>query len=110
MNLKTYAFILVVFVFMAGTIKWLYDGKQELSAVNEQLRTDKAKLNEQLSETVKENALKLEALSQREKSLINDKKEILDEYNKLLELKKQDACYLSWSDVLLPDNVAMLLQ
>lgn len=110
MNLKIYAILFIVFAFMAGTIKWLYDGKLELSAVNEQLRVDKAKLNEQLSETVKENAQKLEALSEREKSLINDRKEILDEYNKLLELKKQDTCYLSWSDVLLPDNVALLLQ
>ena len=108
--MKFYVILFLVFASMAGTIKWLYDGKQELSAVNEQLRIDKTKLNEQLSETVKENALKLEALSEREKSLINDRKEILDEYNKLLELKKQDTCYLSWSDVLLPNNVAMLLQ
>lgn len=108
--MKMYVFIFIVFVVMTGTIKCLYDGKQELSVINEQLRADKAKLNEQLSETVKENALKLEALSQREQSLINDKKEILNEYNKLLELKKQDACYLSWADALLPDNVAMLLQ
>lgn len=110
MNLKIYAILFIIFAGMAGTIKWLYDGKQEISAENRQLQADKASLNKQLSETVKENTLKLEALSEREKSLINDKKEILDEYNKLLELKKQDACYLSWSDVLLPDNVAMLLQ
>lgn len=110
MNLKIYIILFAVLAVLAGTIKWLYDGKQELTAINEQLRTDKAKLNEQLSETLKENALKLAALSEREQSLINDRKEILDEYNKLLELKKQDACYLSWSDVLLPDNVAMLLQ
>ena len=110
MNLKIYTILFIIFVGMTGTIKWLYDGKQELSAENKQLQTDKAILNKQLSETVKENTLKLEALSEREKSLIKDRKEILNEYNKLLELKKQDACYLSWSDVLLPDNVAMLLQ
>ena len=110
MNLKIYAILFIIFAGMAGTIKWLYDGKQEISAENRQLQADKANLNKQLSETVKENTLKLEALSEREKSLIEDRKEILNEYNKLLELKKQDACYLSWSDVLLPDNVAMLLQ
>ena len=51
-----------------------------------------------------------EAFVAREQSLIQDRKELEDEYKKLLELRKTDKHLDSWSNDSLPDCVSKLLQ
>lgn len=100
----------MIFAAMAGAIKYFYDGKKELAAINKLLEEDKKALNLSLQSAVNESVQKIEALEARERSLTQDKRELENEYAKLLELKKSDTCYISWHDVLLPDSVSLLLQ
>ena len=103
MRIKAY---LIFFAFIAAWAFWtksLYDSRQEA-------RNENSRLNLELQTTIKQSQLKAEAFAVREQSLINDRKEVENEYKKLLELRKTDKHYSSWSDVALPDHVSKLMQ
>ncbi len=102
MKIKAYIVIFAVLVAWAYLTKSLYDGKKE--AENENIR-----LNSELKTAISESQIKAKAFAEREQSLINDRKELENEYKKLLELKKADEHYTSWSDVALPDSVSQLM-
>lgn len=109
MNIKVLSALLIIFLIMAACLKSLYDDKQALIMENQNLSADKAKLSKELTDTIEENSKRLKAFEEREQALLNDRKELQNEYERLLELKKSDTHYLSWSDVPLPDSVSSLL-
>lgn len=97
--------ILIMSIIIAALIIWckcLYDDKK-------QLINDKKELEAQIIFSEKETELKLKAFQEREQSLLKDRKELEDEYKKLLEFKEKDQCYISWSNGVLPDSVLDLL-
>lgn len=58
----------------------------------------------------KEGQMRLAAFEEREKELINDRKEIENEYNELTKTKQSCEIYTAWGNVHLPDNVSILLR
>lgn len=95
--------ILVVFAILIVYCKYLYDCNKELERDNQELK-------KQQELTLRENELKIKALRDREQALLSDKKELENEYQKILELKNHDQCYFSWSDGCLPSSVSDILQ
>ena len=77
---------------------------------NRKLSDDLAQVKAELKTSLKESELKTKAFKERERNLLQDRKELQNEYEKLLELNKTDEHYVSWSDVLLPASVSNLLQ
>lgn len=77
---------------------------------NRKLSDDLAQVKAELKTSLKESELKTKAFKERERNLLQDRKELQNEYEKLLELSKTDEHYVSWSDVLLPASVSNLLQ
>ena len=100
---------LVVLMVMAFFLKQFYNDKKILTEQNNRLQADRERISAELAVSVAENNRRQKAFEEREQSLINDRKEIQNEYEKLLELKKSDAYYIPWSDVALPDSVSKLL-
>lgn len=100
---------LIVLMVMAFFLKSLYNDKKALTAQNNQLQADKSRISAELAASVAENDKRQKAFDEREQSLINDRKELQNEYEKLLELKQSDAHYIPWCDVALPDSVSKLM-
>ena len=102
MKIKAYLIFFTVLSAWAFWTKSLYNDRNALQQKN-------IMLNGELQTAIKQNQIKAQAFAEREKSLIDDRKEIENEYKKLLELKKTDKHYNSWSDDSLPDGVSKLL-
>lgn len=103
MNIKICSIVAIILAAWAVWTKSLYDERAEAIAQNNRLK-------QELKTSAEQNKIRAEAFAAREQSLINDRKEIENEYRKLLELKKTDEHYSSWSDVCLPDYVSKLMQ
>lgn len=95
-------FLIVLFVCMAGII---WKRGTEIENLNGKLK----EITSQLVIVQKENQLKISALEEREQSLINDNKELQNEYRKLSDLKKENCYYAAWADVALPADVSKLM-
>ena len=103
MNWKLVLIIAGIFIVMAWAIKYLYDD-------NRKLKDDNTALQAQVVTSIKEAEERSKAFALREQSLIKDRKEIQNEYEKLLELRKTEKHYSTWADGRLPDSVSLLLQ
>lgn len=103
MKIKTCLIVGLIIAAWAYWTKCLYDDRAEARAQN-------ARLTQEVKTAIEQSKIRAVAFAEREQSLINDKKELENEYRKLLELKKTDEYYSSWSDVRLPDYVSILLQ
>lgn len=103
MNIKALIIVFTILTAWAWFTKHLYDGKVSAEAEN-------VRLDRELKTAITQSQLKAEAFVAREQSLIQDRKELEDEYKKLLELRKTDKHLDSWSNDSLPDCVSKLLQ
>lgn len=110
MKWKLYLIVAVALAAWVAFTKYLYDGKVAAENKIVEQSAENLRLSGELATSIKEAKLKAEAFAAREQSLIQDRKEIEDEYKKLLELKSSDERYSSWSDDRLPDCVSKLLQ
>lgn len=95
-------FLVVLFIFMVNII---WKRGTEIENLNGKLKDTTS----QLVVVQRETQLKIYALEEREQSLINDTKELQNEYRKLSELKKTNCYYSAWADVALPADVSKLL-
>lgn len=102
MKTKIWLILAAIILVMGLMIKSLHEDKQRL-------KREKAGLESQLSLSLKESRLKAEAFAEREQSLIKDREELQNEFQKLLELRKTEEHYSSWGDAALPDSVSQLM-
>lgn len=98
--------LLIGFIILISVMIFIIQNQANtIENTKNQLTTAKTELKLQQDEA----HIKLAAMEERELNLVNDRKELENEYNTLIRDKESCRVYFAWGDAPLPDSVSQLL-